>query len=192
MSNLQNQAITANNSSSIAKINNQSIVVIEHKENKFVAVHPICDALGVDFSGQLQRIKRDEILSSVMVTITTTGADKKQYEMTTLPLKFVFGWLFTIDHNKVKEEKRDSVIKYKLEVYNTLYREFYEKTEFFNEKERSKYKLEAEIEIAKMRVSFLKGEYKDVDNVKFEDWLADKQQLKLNFDTKVEEEAQNV
>ena len=40
----------------VAKINKTNILVIEKNGEKRIAIKPICEALGVDFSGQLQRI----------------------------------------------------------------------------------------------------------------------------------------
>ena len=115
----------------IAKVNNQSILVIEDLfKEKLVPIRPICDALGVDFEGQRQRISRDEILNSVAFMTKATGADGKQYEMSCLPLKFVFGWLFTIDTSRVNEEAREAVITYKLKCYDVLYNYFVEYSDF--------------------------------------------------------------
>ena len=115
----------------IAKVNNQSILIIEDlSKEKLVPIRPICEALGVDFEGQRQRISRDEILSSVAFMTKATGADGKQYEMSCLPLKFVFGWLFTIDTSRVNEEARESVVNYKLKCYEVLYNYFVEYSEF--------------------------------------------------------------
>ena len=115
----------------IAKVNNQSILIIEDlSKEKLVPIRPICDALGIDSKAQRNRIERDEILNSVEVMMTSTGADGKQYEMSCLPLKFVFGWLFTIDTSRVNEEARESVITYKLKCYDVLYNYFVEYSEF--------------------------------------------------------------
>ena len=50
--------------------------------------------------------------------------------MSCLPMKFVFGWLFTIDTSRVNEEARESVITYKLKCYDVLYNYFVEYSEF--------------------------------------------------------------
>lgn len=112
------------NQVSVAKVNNVSIIVIEG-EVKRVAIKPICEALGVSLQGQLEKLKSDPILSSVVKMIFTTGADKKQYEMQTIPLKYVFGWLFQIDSRKVKEDAREKVLKYQMECYDVLYDHFF-------------------------------------------------------------------
>ena len=57
----------------IAKVNNVDIV--STSDEQLVAVRPVCDALGIDYKVQWQKIKDDEDLSSVMVLSTTTGAD---------------------------------------------------------------------------------------------------------------------
>lgn len=167
----------------VATINNQAIVVIEENGIKYVAVKSICDALGIASNKQIEKIKSHPILSSVETLRVSTGSDNKQYEMSTLPLKYVFGWLFTINPNNVSTEAKELLTKYQAECYDVLYREFFEKTEFYSEKEREKYRLEAEMVIAKMKVSRLKELCTEVENVKFDAWLSDKRQLKLNFDT---------
>lgn len=108
----------------VATINNQKIVIVLNGKQKFVPVRPICEALGVDYSSQVKRLKRDQILNSVVVTMTTTGADKKQYEMIVLPLRYVFGWLLTIDANSVREDVRPAVIRYQKECYDVLFDHF--------------------------------------------------------------------
>lgn len=65
MSKSPQNAIIAKQSSSIAIINNQSIVVAQEKGNQFISIKPICDAIGVDFSAQLQRVKRDDIKARI-------------------------------------------------------------------------------------------------------------------------------
>ena len=115
----------------IAKVNNQSILIIEDlSKEKLVPIRPICDALGVDFEGQRQRISRDEILSSTAFMTKAVGADGKDREMVCLPMKFVFGWLFTIDTSRVNEEAREAVITYKLKCYDVLYNYFVEYSDF--------------------------------------------------------------
>ena len=106
----------------IAKVNNVDIV--STSDEQLVAVRPVCDALGIDYKVQWQKIKDDEDLSSVMVLSTTTGADGKQYEMCCLPVEFIYGWLFTINPKNVKPEAQEAVRKYRLLCYRALYQYF--------------------------------------------------------------------
>ncbi len=54
----------------------------------------------------------------------TVAADGRDREMVTIPLKYVFGWLFRIDSRNVKEEVRENVLKYQTECYEVLYNRF--------------------------------------------------------------------
>lgn len=109
----------------ITTINGIEIAAVRDEEhNFFVPVRPICDALTLNVSGQIQAVKRHRILGSVVCNLHTTGADGKTYEMVCLPLEFVYGWLFSIDTNLVAEERRDIVEKYQLECYQALYTHF--------------------------------------------------------------------
>lgn len=109
----------------ITTINGIEIVAVtDETHNFFVPVKPICQALGIDHPAQVQRIKRHHILSSVVVMVTTTGADGKSYDMLSLPLEFIYGWLFTIDTALVAEERRPNIEAYQRECYEALYRHF--------------------------------------------------------------------
>ncbi len=110
-------------STSVARINNIDIVVIENGEKR-VAIKPICQILGVDPDWQNARVKEDEILGQLHKISYATGADGKRYEMATIPFQYVFGWLFSINPKKVSENSRDGVIRYKKECYDALYRHF--------------------------------------------------------------------
>lgn len=107
----------------VKRINNSNISILKG-DTILVPVRPICDALGVDFSSQRKKIFEDPILSTVMVEKITAGADGKQREMFCLPLEFVYGWLFTINPDKVKPEVAKQVITYKRECYHALYNYF--------------------------------------------------------------------
>lgn len=119
----------------VAQINKVDIVVIENGE-KYVAIKPICEALGVASNGQIEKIKTDPILHSVNKMILSTGKDSKQYEMFVIPFKYVFGWLFQIDSRKVKEEAKVKVLQYQKECYDALYNYWMGAFEFIEYKER--------------------------------------------------------
>lgn len=119
----------------VAKINNQEILIIENGEKR-VAIKPICEALGVAFQSQIERLKSDPILGSTITMVVTVGADEKQREMQTIPFKFVFGWLFRIDSRKVKPEAKEAVERYQLECYNALYDHFTIYSEFVEYKQK--------------------------------------------------------
>ena len=130
-------------SNQVITVNEKEILIISYYNEKYVAIKPICEAIGVDYSSQLQKLKDDPILSSVMVLSTTTGADKKQYKMQTLPIRYIFGWLFRIDSRNVKTEIRDSVEKYQRECYDLLFDTFTKRTSILKEKTKLQLEIEA-------------------------------------------------
>lgn len=171
--------------STVAKINNVEIVIIENGEKR-VAIKPICEILGVDFSAQLQRIKNDEILGSTVGLSTTVGSDKKAREMQTIPFKFVFGWLFTINPKNVSPEAKESVIRFKLECYNALYNHFTRQSEFLEQRQKAIDKqleevtrLRRDFKDAEHRMRDARNELDRVRSITFNDWLADQSQLTL-------------
>lgn len=108
----------------IKRVNETNITIVQEDSDIFVPVHTITDALGVDFSSQCKRIMEDPILASTVVQKTTVGSDGKQRDMLCLPFEFVFGWLFTINPDKVKPESAEAVIRYKRECYHALFAHF--------------------------------------------------------------------
>ena len=89
-----------------------------------VALKPICENLGVDWEGQRQRISRQPVLKSTAVMIKAVAEDGKLRDMLMLPVKFLNGWLFGIDSNRVKPEIRDRLIAYQTECFEVLANHF--------------------------------------------------------------------
>ena len=172
----------------VAKVNNTEITIIKNGEKR-IPIKPICQALGIDFSAQLQRLKRDEFLNSTVVTITTVGGDQKQREMATIPFKFVFGWLFRIDARKVKPEAQESVMKYQMECYDALYRHFTELEEYMEDRTKL---VEQKMDVieearngykdASKRLDAAKRAFAEARSMTLDSWRESKSQLKLNFD----------
>lgn len=108
----------------ISKINGVDIVTVGRNGEIFVPIKPICEAIGIDVESQRDKIQADEILNSVAVFCTATGADGKQYEMHCLPLRYTYGWLFTVNPKKVAPEAREAVAVYRRECYDVLYEYF--------------------------------------------------------------------
>lgn len=86
-----------------------------------IPVKPIAERLGLDWEGQGQRIERDYILNSSACVIqveTISGVERSQ---TCLPVKYLSGWLFTIDDSRVKPEVQESLRRYKMEMYEVMH-----------------------------------------------------------------------
>jgi hypothetical protein len=178
--------------STVAKINNVEIVVIENGEKR-VAIKPLCDVLGVSYQGQIDKIKEDEILSSTLMLSLTVGADGKQREMQSIPFKFVFGWLFTINPKNVAPEAKDAVVKFKLECYNALYNHFTGYAEFVEQRQRLieehltiVEKINLDFHDAKHRLLEAKNNLNQARRLTFADFDMQRRQLKMFTDTEME------
>jgi hypothetical protein len=103
-----------------------TVVAIRLADNDvYVPIRPICDNLGVTLAGQRERIARDPVLSEVVTSVSVTLTQQAR-EMLCLPLKYVPGWLFGINANRVKPELRERVIRYQRECYDVLAEAFVE------------------------------------------------------------------
>lgn len=90
----------------------------------FVAIRPICDSLGLDWSSQRKRINRDPELKQAVVMMTTVADDEKARQMVFMPLNRLNGWLFGVDVARVREELRERMNWYRAECYAVLARHF--------------------------------------------------------------------
>lgn len=97
----------------------------ENDDGTFVALKPIVESMGLDWSSQLKRVKRDRILSEGMVGLTTPFGRGGDQECVCLKLELVNGWLFTIGTaNITNDEVREKVIVYQRECYAVLAKHF--------------------------------------------------------------------
>ncbi|MEI6776225.1 MAG: phage antirepressor N-terminal domain-containing protein [Chloroflexales bacterium] len=92
----------------------------------YVPIRPICDFLGLTWSGQFERIRRDEVLAEMIrgVRVTRTPQEGGEQEMLCLPLEYLPGWLFGISAARVREDLRERIILYKRECYRRLWEAF--------------------------------------------------------------------
>ena len=68
---------------------------------------------GVVWSGQYERIQRDEVLSDALlgVRVTRTPEEGGSQEMVCLPIDLIPGWLFGVQPSRVKEDIRPKLIR---------------------------------------------------------------------------------
>lgn len=91
----------------------------------FVALKPICDAIGLGWEGQRQRVNRDPILSEGTCVMQVPFGSKGVNEVTCIKMELVNGWLFTIDSARIKDDAvREKVILYQRECYGVLHAHF--------------------------------------------------------------------
>jgi hypothetical protein len=103
------------------------IIAIRVKDGSiYVPIRPLCERLGLDWSGQRQRINRDAVLAKkvqgvgVITTPSQSGSGGGVQEMLALPLDYIGGFLFGVNANRVKAEVRDRLILYQEQCYQVL------------------------------------------------------------------------
>lgn len=113
----------------IVTVNSVAIACPNENGTHFVSIKSICRALGIDHQKQFTRIKADPLLKdayTLSVYASDSSGTRKQM-MFCLPVEYVFGWLFSIDIEKVNGKAKPTFIQYKRECYNALYNHFYGK-----------------------------------------------------------------
>lgn len=87
-----------------------------------VALRPVCDSLGLDADGQLQRLKRQPWTCTVIMPVQVPG-DNQSREMVFIDRRTFTMWLATIDTGRVKNERtRELVRTYQCEAADALRR----------------------------------------------------------------------
>lgn len=100
------------------------LLVAELDGKRYLAITPICNAIGIDPRRQRERIIADDILAEggVYLNDTTPLGGMQQYFC--LRLDLVHGWLFGINVNRVAPAARNIVRRYKKECFRVLYDHF--------------------------------------------------------------------
>lgn len=99
-----------------------TIMAIETPAGRFVALKPICERLGLDFSAQFRRINREPERWGVAVMAIPSGRGVQ--ETVSIPLNRVAAFLFTVTVSRVKPEIRDALALYQAEAADVLDRHF--------------------------------------------------------------------
>ena len=98
-----------------------SIDSITQDDKHWIAVNPICQALGIDPWTQISRLKRDSRYHYRHMLVGPVG---KRRGMFFLDLKNIHTWLNSINANKVAEGIRPRLVKYQAEMEDTFNRYF--------------------------------------------------------------------
>jgi hypothetical protein len=99
--------------------NGTNINVLSVDGQYYVAIRPICKALGVDYHQQFKNLQADEDLVQLLCEHTTVAQDNKLRKMVCLPEEFIYGWLFSI------KSPNPDFRKYKMKCYRILYNYFH-------------------------------------------------------------------
>lgn len=83
-----------------------ALVDIDGCTMRYIPLRPICEYLGLSWSGQRERTMRDPVLSAevALVRVTRTTATGGIPDSLCLPIEFLNGWLFGINASRVRPE----------------------------------------------------------------------------------------
>jgi hypothetical protein len=83
----------------------------------YVPVRAMCEALGIDPSAQLRRIKRDLAIADALVVLTPKDGDAwgGARQISCLWLKRLPYWLGTLSASRIKSEHQDKIVRFKRE-----------------------------------------------------------------------------
>lgn len=95
------------------------IMVINRDGEPYVAMRTVVDGMGLDWSSHFINLKQ-RFKSSVVEIITVAG-DERNRSMLCLPLRKLFGWMMTINPDKVAPHKRQTIIRYQEECDDVLW-----------------------------------------------------------------------
>ena len=99
--------------------NGMNLIGVCFEEKLYIIVKNFCEVLGINYKGQIQRIKRDEVLNKggCKIHLPSNGGNQ---ETNLLELDYVPIWLAGIKANQCKEEIRLFLREFKLKVKDIL------------------------------------------------------------------------
>lgn len=157
----------------------QLVNFIDKSGKPFVAVKPICDAIGLNANSALRAIRNHPILGpdSAIQHHQIGKNQKREYLM--IPIEYLNGWLFSIDLKRVNPEARQKLLVYQKECYHVLFKAFFGVTRNIVDKQKQRFLLLQDLRNAETHISLLshrkKEIYKQLDGIDSEIFV----QLKL-------------
>lgn len=101
------------------EFNGKRINVLTADGQWWVAVKPVCEALNIQYNRIFQNLKDDPELGQLLAEQLTVAADGKARNMTCLPEKFIYGWLFSLRSDS------EDLRQYRMKCYDILYQYFH-------------------------------------------------------------------
>ena len=105
-----------------------TVIAVKTDEVVYVPIKPICENLGIAWSGQLVKINNDPTLSKAITEIVIPSNGGPQ-TVICLQLKYMYGWLMKLNPSKVAPHVSDKLIQYQELIYDVIYDHFHPKQE---------------------------------------------------------------
>ena len=104
-----------------------TVIAVKTDEVVYVPIKPICENLGIAWSGQLVKINNDPTLSKAITEIVIPSNGGPQ-TVICLQLKYMYGWLMKLNPSKVAPHVSDKLIQYQELIYDVIYDHFHPKS----------------------------------------------------------------
>lgn len=100
-------------------IEDRTLYFTEVEGTWWIAVKPICEALGLDWTRYFKNLKSDPILGQLLADLPMVAGDRRSRKMTCLPERYIYGWIFQLPSNK------PGIVAFKTRCYDALYDHFH-------------------------------------------------------------------
>lgn len=145
------------------------ITLIDDAGTPFVAVKPICDAIGLNADSAVRGIKKHPILGPEHTVQSVQVGENQKRDYLTLPIQYINGWLFSIDLKKVKPEAQEKLLMYQKECYQVLFNFFFGVSANVVSRQKQRFELLQEIKSIESQISHFslrkKEVYKQLDGI---------------------------
>lgn len=101
------------------EFNGKAIYFLATDGQYWVALKPICEALGVNFNRQFKNTQKSPLWGQLLAIQPMVGADNRLRKMVSLPERYIYGWLFQI------RSESPELIAYQKECCDLLYNHFH-------------------------------------------------------------------
>jgi hypothetical protein len=82
--------------SKFLEFNGKTLVFLAVEGEYWVALKPICEAIGVNYNRAYQELNTDPIFSQLFALQQMVGSDEKVRKMVSLPEKWIYGWVLSL------------------------------------------------------------------------------------------------
>jgi hypothetical protein len=101
------------------KFKGKTLLFLSKNGVYWIAIKPVCEAIGVDYIQQFKNLNDDPILRPALCKHTMQVPGDQARNMVCLPERYIYGWIFSI--RSVAKE----LIDYKLQCHDILYDHFH-------------------------------------------------------------------
>ena len=160
--------------------NGKTIVLLCKDGMWWIAIKPVCEALGVDYEAQRKAIYKNKILSQLPFEQTVVAADGKVRKMICLPEYVIYGWIFRI------ESSAEGLEEFQWLCYQVLYLHFH--GSITGRKELIKHKAENQVKIDNLKNKvFANPEAQEMENLERQQKAIDRNLKQMDNDVFQEE-----